>query len=265
MAAAIPMHPKAHKASAQRKARVFIYFGPQKPVLSRAIPGGQAGFGAAGGKQRVLPSPARRQTVPCGHLQFGGVPIMPPEHAAVMAAATHVPPRNTLPCGQSQPPPILGTMPPRHWNGVFAMSWVHRPSRKTLPAGQSHPPPALGTMPSRHRGGAFAMSWMHRPPRRTLPAGQTTGVGRATGGGLVATTGGGGLVGAGRTRWGGFNGMLSAGICIGGGGTRRGGCAAMVHGGGVATGGGTSRGGLVAIVAGGGTGPGAQLPGEDRQ
>src|SRR6185503_900099 len=118
------------------------------------------------------------QIVPCGHLQFGGVPTIPPEHAAAM----HVPPRNTLPCGQSQPPP------------------------------------ALGTMPSRHRGGAFAMSWTHRPPRKTLSAGQTIGVGRATGGGLVATTGGGGLVGAGRTRLGGFNGILSAGSCIGGGG-----------------------------------------------
>jgi hypothetical protein len=252
----------APAARARRKGGGFIYFGPQKPVLSRAMPGGQAAFGAAGGRQRAFPSPARRHTVPCGHLQFGGVPIIPPEHAA----AAHVPPRNTLPGGQSQPPPAFGTMPSRHRGGALATPWMHRPLRKTLPGGQSQPPPASGTMPSRHRGGAFAMSWMHRPPRKTLPAGQTTGVGRATGGGLVATTGGGGLVGAGRTRWGGFNGMLSAGICIDGGGTRRGGCAAMVDGGGGATGGGgTRRGGLVAIVAGGGTGPGAQLPGEDRQ
>jgi hypothetical protein len=252
----------APAARARRKGGGFIYLGPQKPVLSRAMPGGQAAFGAAGGKQRAFPSPSRLQIVPCGHLQFGGVPTIPPEHAAAM----HVPPRNTLPCEQSQPPPAFGTMPSRHRGGAFTMSWMHRPPRNTLPCGQSQPPPALGTMPSRHRGGAFAMSWTHRPPRKTLSAGQTIGVGRATGGGLVATTGGGGLVGAGRTRLGGFNGILSAGSCIGGGGTRRGGCVAMVDGSGGATGGGGKRrGGLVAIVAGSGSGPGAQLPGEDRQ
>src|SRR6185295_4862867 len=141
-------------------------------VLSRTSPGRQGGSDgvAGGGRQRALPRPARRQIVPCGHLQLGGVPIIPPVHPTM----THFPPRKTLPAGHLQPPPALATMPGLHTgSGPHAPlanrvpcghlqlgavpiippvqpTMTHFPPRKTPPAGHSQPPPALATMPGLH-------------------------------------------------------------------------------------------------------------------
>jgi len=181
------------------------------------MPGGQAAFGAAGGKQRAFPSPSRLQIVPCGHLQFGGVPTIPPEHAAAMAATTHVPLRNTLPCGQSQPPPAFGTMPGLHcaWldrhapltncvplgqqlggeptgrsggHETSVARCTHRPERKMVPSGQPQPPSALRTMPSRHGvkpGGGLRGGSSPNVPSGNLRSGPCPGGSTTSGGGRI--------------------------------------------------------------------------------